>query len=717
MSAAATTWEFWIDRGGTFTDCIGVAPDGRLHIAKVLSSDTAPVEGIRALLEREADLAPGAPLPACRVKLGTTVATNALLERRGAPTALVTNRGLAGVFTIGTQERPELFNLNIQKPPPLHAQAVEIAGRTGADGTTTELLDEAATRQALRDARDAGCASVAIALIHAYLDPTLEEQVATWARDAGFDHIVASHEIAREIGLLARGETAAADAYLTPLLRGHIQHLEDALPGSHLRFMQSSGALTDAAHFRGPRALLSGPAGGVVATLRVAAEAGFAHAIGFDMGGTSTDVSLVHEDEVDRSFETRVGGVRVKAPMLSIHTVAAGGGSLCRFDGFRLLVGPESAGAKPGPLCYGRTDEAGRRLAREPALTDVNAFLGRIQPDHFPFPLDFEPVAAALEELRERLAKAGFARDPDALAAGFVEVANASMAEAIAQVSVSRGVDPRDHVLVGFGGAAGQHVCAVARRLGIRTVLLHPLAGLLSAYGIGVAELGFDGERDAGRVPLPEQGLPDAVTSALAELAAEGQGALAAEGASPDAITCEPWLDLRYAGTESALAVRAPEDGDWQAAFAREHQRRFGYTRAGRPVEIATARVRARAGDATPSAAESPAAPSADPTPLRHEHVWFPDAGRVDAPVYERHALQPGHTLAGPALILEEAGTVVLDAGFRLHVEAGGRLRLQDEGAAAHARPRAAADDPVRLEVVGNRCMSIAEQMGAVLRN
>jgi 5-oxoprolinase (ATP-hydrolysing) len=713
----AELWEFAVDRGGTFTDCIGVAPDGALHTAKLLSSDTAPVEGIRLVLERAGALPPGAPLPHCRVRLGTTLATNALLERRGAPTLLLTNRGLGDLLEIGTQERPELFDLEVRKPPPLHARTLEVAGRVGARGEPVEPFDAAAARAGLEAARAAGIHSVAIVLIHAYAYPEFERRLRELAEALSFGHVIASHEIAREMGLLARGETTSVDAYLTPLLRVHVAALREALPGSRLRMMQSSGGLTDAERFRAPHALLSGPAGGVVGAARVAAAAGFERALGFDMGGTSTDVSLIREGDVERSFETLVGGVRVKAPMLRIHTVAAGGGSLCRFDGFRLTVGPESAGADPGPLCYGRAE------ARELALTDVNFQLGRVQPDRFPFALHAEPVARALAEFEVELRKAGHLLAPDEIAAGFVEVANASMAQAIAQVSVARGIDPRGCALVGFGGAAGQHVCAIARELGIRSVLLHPLAGVLSAHGIASAPLSWDGQRDAGRLWLAE-GLPPRVLEHFAELERAARAALESEGAAPDRVRIERRLDLRYAGTETPLAIREPEDGedgDWSAAFGAEHRARFGYTRPGRPVEIVTARLRGVAAEAAPPGQAPPPPRRELAAPLRLEEVWFPEAGRCRAPVYAREQLAAGQRVAGPALLLEDTGTIVLDPGFEAELGVEGILIVRAAAAPGRAAAEPSIDleraDPVRLEVFGNRFMSIAEQMGAVLRN
>ena len=718
-------WDFWIDRGGTFTDCIGRAPDGAIHVFKLLSSGTAPVEGIRAILERAGAIEVGAALPAANLRLGTTVATNALLERRGARTLLVASRGLGDVLEIGTQERPDLFSLRIEKPKPLHERAIEVGGRASVDGEILEVFDEQAVRRALEAARGAGIDSVAVALIHAYAHPAVEKALLALAEQAGFGYVSCSHEVAREIGLLARSETAVVDAYLTPLLRNHVKELSEALPGSRLRFMQSSGGLTDAARFRGPTALLSGPAGGVVGAARVADAAGFDRAVGFDMGGTSTDVSLLRAGEVDRCFETLVAGVRVKAPMMRVHTIAAGGGSLCRFDGMRLLVGPESAGSVPGPICYGRCDPSGNPLASEPTLTDCNFALGRVQPDRFPFPLLGGPVERALDALCARLAAEGHALDRDGLAAGYAEIANASMAHAIAEVSVARGVDPRDCALVGFGGAAGQHVCAIARELGIRTVLLHPLAGVLSAYGIGVADTSWDGQRDAGRVALTAAGgCPDAVRAFLEELEGEGRRVLADAGRAPEQLRVEQLLDLRYRGTETSLPVPAPEDGDYAAAFEAQHRDHFGYARPGRPIEITTARLRVSAASKAPLELEradragDPQPPSGEPVALRGERIWFPGVGRVEVPVFERESLVPGARLRGPAIVLEDTGTIALDPGFSACLRSDGILVLEDESGAARPDPLdLSAPDPIRLEVFGNRFMSIAEQMGAVLRN
>jgi 5-oxoprolinase (ATP-hydrolysing) len=696
----------------------------------VLSSDRAPLEAIETILAEAAGRAMSRAELArldCRVKLGTTVATNALLERRGVPTALVTNRGLSGVFQIGTQERPDLFALEIERPPRLPGWWLEVAGRRDAAGALVEPLDLEAARASLAAARDEGAESVAVVVMHAHAHPEDEQRLATLAGELGFRHVVASHEVAREIGFLSRGETAIADAYLTPLLQAHLESLREALPAAELRLMQSSGGLTDLGRFRGPNALLSGPAGGVVAAKHVARAAGFTRAIGFDMGGTSTDVSLIEGERLDRVFETGVGGLRVKAPMLRIHTVAAGGVSLCRFDGIRLTVGPESAGSRPGPLCYGRRDEQGEPLARELTLTDVNLALGRLASDRFPFELAAEPIRGVLERLVARLREAGFERELDDVAAGFFEIANASMAQAIAEVSVARGADPREHVLVGFGGAGGQHVCAIARRLGIREILLHPYAGLLSAYGIGIAESSWDGERDGQARKLPSEGpLPESWRRDWQALAGEGMRALEREGIVPERIEYERSLDLRYAGTDTALSVAEPcadaTSPEWIAAFEAAHRERFGYLRSGRVIELAVLRLRAVGHE--PAAPSLPpravgSTPAASPEPLRWQSAWMPGRGRSRVPVFEREVLGPGARLAGPALILEATGTVVLDPDFALEVEAGGlfRLRALEAPVPTTRTARLEESDPVRLEVLGNRFMSIAEQMGAVLRN
>jgi 5-oxoprolinase (ATP-hydrolysing) len=706
----AADWEFWIDRGGTFTDLIAVGPDRRIRTAKLLSGFSEP-EAMRRLLEGEGAIAAGSALPACRIRLGTTLATNALLERRGEDFAFVATRGFGDLLQIGTQARPELFRLDSRRPDPLLAAVLEVDGRIDAAGREIEPLDLAAARAGFERLRERGTRSVAIALLQAWKNRIHEDALAELARELGFEHVVTSAAISGELGLLARAETTCADAYLTPVLRRHVEALARALPGATTRFLQSSGGLCDGARFRGPAALLSGPAGGAAGAARVARRAGAALAIGFDMGGTSTDVCLIRDGEVEREASCELAGIRVSLPALRIHSVSAGGGSICRFDGFRMSVGPESAGATPGPLCYGDPG------ARELTVSDVNFHLGRLPADRFPFPLAREPVARALGVLERELSAAGRAMSADAIASGFLEIANAAMAESIAVVSVARGVDPRDCALVAFGGAAGQHLCAVAERLGIRRALVHPLAGLLSAYGIGAAPESFDGQRDAGRERLApgDAGLPAEIESHLAQLAREGRAALALEDGASTPIA-ERWLDLRYAGTETALGVREPADGDWVTAFERAHRERFGYVRSGRAIEICVARLRLLAPRVALPELE-PAAVGSAPSPLRRARVFGAGVWQEAVPVYARERLTAGFELAGPALVIDAASTLVLDPGWQLRVRVDGILDVEHRAGAAPRGVASDAPDPVRLEVFGNRFQSIAEQMGAVLRN
>ncbi len=711
--AEAPRWQFWIDRGGTFTDCIGRAPDtGELRVAKVLSSDRAPLVAIRSLL----GLAERAPIPACDIRMGTTLATNALLERKGTDFALAITRGFRDLLAIGTQARPRIFDLDIRKPEQLYREVIELDARADASGAVLARPDPAKLRTELLRLRERGFASLAVVVLHAYRAGELEREIGAAAEAAGFTHVALSHEVASEIGLLARGDTACVDAYLTPLLRAYVASLRAELPGSRIRIMQSDGGLTDASHLRGPHAILSGPAGGVVAYAHVARAMGAERAVGFDMGGTSTDVSRVEPAaggafEFERVYETETAGVRVFAPMLSIHTVAAGGGSLCRFDGYRFRVGPESAGADPGPLCYGRPE------ARELTVTDVNVALGRLVGDRFPFPLAREPVERALDALAARLRAQGVVRTREQIAAGFVEIANANMAEAIRQVSIARGYDVRDYALVVFGGAGGQHACALARRLGMRRVLLHPFAGVLSAYGMGLADVSWHGEADIGRRAL-DASLAPGLEPVFAELEARGRAALAEQGFAPGDLACVRRLDLRYRGTESAQTLALESGADLRAAFDAVHERSFGYARAGHPIDAVVARVEVLARQASlaapPAARTAPR--SAAPEPLRRARVFCDGAFADDVPVYAREDLPAGARLAGPALVLEATSTLVVDPGFELELDGEGRIALRDVAGASARHPLSAEVDPVRLEIMNNLFMSIAEQMGIVLR-
>lgn len=691
-------WQFLIDRGGTFTDCLGLPPDGgAVRVAKVLSSDRAPLIGIREILQLEED----APIPPSDIRMGTTVATNALLERKGAPVALVVTRGFADLLEIGTQARPAIFDLEIDKPQVLYREVLEVDARCDRDGRVLAEPNPDALREDLAAAKARGISSVAIVVIHAYRNPELEERIAAIAEQIGFDHVTASHAVAREIGMVGRGDTTTVDAYLTPLIRDYVRTLLAELPGSSLRIMQSSGGLTDALAFAGHNAILSGPAGGVVAYGKIAERAGYRRAIGFDMGGTSTDVSR-YGGALERVYETEVAGVRLRAPMLDIHTVAAGGGSICRYDGYRLVVGPESAGAIPGPLCYGRPE------AEDLAITDINVFLGRVRPERFPFPLDLDRVRAALESIRVRLAEAGSERSLEAIAEGFVEVANANMAEAIRKVSIARGHDVREHALVVFGGAGGQHACAIARRLGMKTVVLHPWAGVLSAYGMGLADVTWHDVRDAGRHVL------DATTASAFDadfdaLEVRGREALAGDGFAGEDIVVHRRFDLRYRGTQTSLVI---DEGDLRADFEALHERQFGYTRPEHPIEVVAVRVEVVGRGA-------PADVDALGEIVEHEEqlgaVFFDGAWREDVPLVRREALAVGARVEGPLVILEATGTTVVDPGFVATVDETGSLVLEDaEGAARRTLDEAV--DPVQLEIFNNLYMSIAEQMGVVLR-
>jgi 5-oxoprolinase (ATP-hydrolysing) len=653
-------WQFWIDRGGTFTDCLGRGPDGAIRVAKVLSGDRAPLTAIRRIL----GLGDETPIPPAEIRMGTTVATNALLERKGVATALLITRGFGDLLAIGTQARPDLFALDVVKPEPLTRRIVEIDARLDAEGRAIARPDEAALFEELHDLRNE-VESVAVAVLNAYRDDALERSLAALARRAGFSHVVTSRELASEPGLLARADTAVVDGYLTPLLRDYLESLATALPGSRLMLMPSSGDLVEAERFRGPAAVLSGPAGGVVACGKIAEAAGLSEVIGFDMGGTSTDVCRLEHGRPSFAYESETAGVRIRAPMVAVHTVAAGGGSICRFDGQRLRVGPESAGANPGPLCYGREE------ARELTLGDVGVALGRVQPDRFPFPLDVARVEVALAALAER---AGY-DDPLRLAAAFFEVANAHMAEAIKQISVARGYDLRRHALLLFGGAAGQHGCALARRLGIQKLLAHPFAGVLSAYGMGLADRGWHGERDLGRVTLDDATLGSAI-AALDELEAEGRAVLAI------AATVERRIELRYRGTETALAITdaAP---DPRAAFEEAHRQRYGYARPDHPIEMVTARIQVRGG-AAPFEEPLIAAAEGPPPVLREVPLWFD--GFVTAKVFAREDLRAGHHLEGPAIVLEDTGTLVVDPGFTAEVDARGWIVLEARESRARAR-------------------------------
>jgi 5-oxoprolinase (ATP-hydrolysing) len=572
-------WQFWIDRGGTFTDIVGRRPDGTLVTAKLLSENPeqyrdAAVEGIRRLL----GLASGAPITPEQVecvKMGTTVATNALLERKGDRTLLVTTRGFRDALRIAYQARPKLFERHIVLPELLYERVIEAEERVGAHGDVLQPLDEAHLRERLWAAHDAGLRSVAIVFMHGYRFTAHEQAAARLAREIGFTQVSASHEVSPLMKLVSRGDTTVVDAYLSPILRRYVDQVAQQMPGVRLFFMQSSGGLTEAHRFQGKDAILSGPAGGIVGMVRTAVAGGHDKVIGFDMGGTSTDVSH-YAGEFERAFETQVAGVRMRAPMMSIHTVAAGGGSILQFDGARLRVGPESAGANPGPASYRR----GGPLA----VTDANVMLGKIQPAHFPkvfgpqadAALDREAVVAKFEAMAAEVrAKTGRDASAESLAEGFLQIAVQNMANAIKRISVARGYDVTQYTLQCFGGAGGQHACLVADALGMGRVFVHPLAGVLSAYGMGLADQIAMREASV-ELPLDEAGLA-AAAQRLAELGEAARAEVADQGVPRDAVELRQRVHIRYQGTDTALVVACGALADIRHDFEVAYRQRFAF--------------------------------------------------------------------------------------------------------------------------------------------
>jgi len=715
--SARAGWRFWIDRGGTFTDIVARAPDGRLETRKLLSDNPeqyadAAVEGVRRIL----DAAPG-PLPEGRVdaiRMGTTVATNALLERKGEPTLLAITRGFGDALRIGWQSRPDIFARNIVLNEQLYDRVVEIGERVRADGTVEQPLDEDRARADLAAAHAAGLRAVAIVLMHGWRFMEHETRLAEIAREVGFEQVSVSHEVGALIKLIGRGDTTVADAYLSPILRAYVDRVgADLGEATPLLFMQSSGGLTAAGAFRGKDAILSGPAGGVVGMAETARAAGFDRVIGFDMGGTSTDVSHFAGD-YERTSDAVVAGVRLRAPMLSIHTVAAGGGSICRFDGSRLRVGPESAGAVPGPAAYRR----GGPLT----VTDCNVMLGKLRPDQFPAvfgpdgdqPLDAGAVREKFETLAVEVARAtGRATTPEALAEGFVTIAVQNMAEAIKSVSIQRGYDVTRYVLNCFGGAGGQHACLVADALGMTRVMLHPFAGVLSAWGMGLAEV--RAIRQA-TVAAPLETAGDAALSRRAQaLTADARGLLVAQGFAGDSITARVRAEIKFAGSDTPLSVPFGPAGEMRAAFEALHQLRFGFFAEDKPLVVET--LEAEAVAASDQAASTPYVGGTGGRPEAIARVSVRMAGADhDTPVYRRDAFGPGAAVDGPAVILEDTGTTVLEPGWRATTDEALNLILA-RVAALPARAALGTDaDPIMLEVFNSRFMAAAEQMGEALR-
>ena len=709
---AAPGWRFWIDRGGTFTDIVARRPDGRLESLKLLSEAPdryadAGLEGMRRLLGL-ADAAALAEAPIDVVRMGTTVATNALLERRGEPTVLVVTRGFGDVLLIGTQQRPDLFALDIRLPPPLYAEVIETEERLAADGTVLQPLDEAALAAALAAAHERGYRAAAVVFLHGYRYPAHEQAAARLARAAGFDQVSVSHEVSPLPRIVPRGDTSVVDAYLSPVLDRYVAQLRRPLGRQRLLFMQSNGGLAEADRFRGRDSVLSGPAGGVVGLAAAGRRAGIGRLVGFDMGGTSTDVCL-YEGEFERSQDNRVAGVRLQAPMLLIHTVAAGGGSILAYQDGRFQVGPASAGAHPGPACYG--------LGGPATVTDANLLLGRLQGAALPQvfgpggdqPLDPEAARARLQAIVEAAAADGQpALSVEQAAAGFLEVAVERMARAVKQVSVRRGADPGAFTLCGFGGAAGQHACDVADALNIRRVLLPPFAGVLSAWGIGLADL--VALRQAPVQRALDAGVLAAARALLVQLGKAAAEELAAQGLGQSECVVSQRLRLRCAGSDTMLEVPLADEAAVRAEFAAAYERRFGFAPT-QALVLESVEAEARGGGGEPEGAPEP-----DAAGSRGSCRAWVGGSWQDVPLVARGTLAPGERLPGPALVPERNATTWVAPGWEARVDPHGNLLL--ERAARRARRKVSTRvDPVLLEVFNNRFMHVAEEMGAVLQN
>ncbi|RWP47786.1 hydantoinase/oxoprolinase family protein, partial [Mesorhizobium sp.] len=766
-------WDFWIDRGGTFTDVIGHDPEGRLQPRKLLSENPeayadAAIQGIRELL----GLKSGAPIPSGLIgdiKMGTTVATNALLERKGDRVLLLITRGFRDALRIAYQARPDIFAKEIILPEQLYERVIEVDERVRADGNVERLLDIAACRPAIEQARADGIDAVAIVFMHAWKYPGHEKAVAKVCRKLGFSQISVSHEVSPLIKLVGRGDTTVVDAYLSPILSRYVQrvagelgaapisplvgemsakpteggavppasqHPSDvnhdtkhptappsALPGisptrgeighsPRLMFMMSSGGLTAADMFQGKDALLSGPAGGVVGMVETAKLAGFDRVIGFDMGGTSTDVAH-YDGDYERAFDTEVAGVRIRAPMMRIHTVAAGGGSILHYEAGRFRAGPDSAGANPGPAAYRR----GGPLA----VTDANVMLGKLQPDFFPAifgpgqnePLDVQTVR---EKFAALAAEIGDGRTPEAVAEGFVTIAVENMANAIKKISVQRGYDVTEYLLNCFGGAGGQHACLVADALGMEAVLIHPFSGLLSAYGIGLSSI-FSSRQQALLKPLAEDSRP-AIDDLIATLQKAVIDELATQGIAEDAVASKPVLQIRYDGTDTALPVNF-EHGSIERAkgdFETVHKAQFGFVYDDKPMIVESVGVEGIDTGGTGREESDSALEDIAANPAENRKI-FADSAWRDASIFPRETLKPGNKVAGPALIIEPNQTIVVEPGWQAEITAKNHVLLRRIEKKRRQAALGTEADPVMLEVFNNLFMSIAEQMGVTLQN
>ena len=711
-----TQWQFWIDRGGTFTDIVALSPTGELRTRKLLSENPeryqdAAIQGIRDLMGLNSDEEiPAQSIKA--VKMGTTVATNALLERKGERALLLITQGFGDLLRIGYQNRPDIFALNIVLPELLYERVAEIPERFSAQGEELIPLDEHAAKVALQEAYQVGIRAVAIVFLHAYRYPAHEQKVAELAQQLGFRQISSSHQVSPLIKCVSRGDTTVVDAYLSPILRRYVEQVSTALGKEScdaLMFMQSNGGLTDAALFQGKDAIVSGPAGGVVGMVRTASAVGIDRIIGFDMGGTSTDVCH-YAGEYERSFETEVAGVRMRVPMMDIHTVAAGGGSILRFADGRLQVGPESAGANPGPACYRR----GGPLT----VTDCNVLLGKLQAEYFPAvfgadgkqPLDRELVRQKFTALAADIAATTQTPElsPEQLAEGFLRIAVENMANAIKKISVQRGHDVTTYTLNCFGGAGGQHACAVADTLGMEQIFIHPFAGVLSAFGMGLADIRALREVQFG------QDLSQISTAELmlAQLGQVTRHEVVQQGIPKDNIRLVQRAHLRYDGSDQALPVDFASADQMQRDFESIHQARFGFIpKSGKLI------IELLSSEAIGSTGTDAKLQLQEQAPFKTDVSMFSQGAWHTAPLIKREGMKSGECIKGPAIISETTGTTVIDTGWQAQRDEAGNLILRRHQARPQQHALGTTVDPVMLEVFNNLFMSIAEQMGATLAN
>ncbi|NVK34732.1 MAG: hydantoinase B/oxoprolinase family protein [Rhodobacteraceae bacterium] len=707
-------WDFWIDRGGTFTDIVGRAPDGTLHPHKVLSENPeayrdAAIQGIRELL----GLKSGDPIPAeqiSTVKMGTTVATNALLERKGERTGLFITNGFRDALEIGYQARPDIFAKEIIKPELLYEKVYEIDERVRADGTLEKPLDEAAARKLMQAAYDDGLRSIAIVLMHAYAFPEHEVKLSAIAREIGFPQISVSHEVSPLMKLVGRGDTTIVDAYLSPILRRYVNQVQEELgEGPKLMFMQSSGGLTAAELFQGKDAILSGPAGGVVGAVETSRMAGFDKIIGFDMGGTSTDVCH-YDGDYERAFETEVAGVRMRAPMMMIHTVAAGGGSILHYKDGRFQVGPDSAGANPGPACYRR----GGPLT----VTDANLMTGKLAPEFFPKifgpnrnePLDAEAVKTKFAEMAAQI---GDGRSAEEVADGFLKIAVENMANAIKKISVQRGYDVTDYALTCFGGAGGQTGCRVADSLGMKTVILHPFSGILSAYGMGLADIRAN--RQQSVVKTLTSDLLTELETLRDDLAKMTEQELVDQGITSEDRETRAIAHLRYDGTDTPLPVALDGADEMRAAFEEAHKKQFGFAYSEKPVVVEALEVETFGGGAGLAEPDFPL--SSDEADATQNTKFYFEGDWHKAGIFKRDGLKPGAKVMGPALIMEPHATIAVEDGWQAEINSKDHVILRRIVPLKRADAIGTHADPVMLEVFNNLFMSIAEQMGVTLQN